>query len=80
MSQQDPDWIEQSHRQAAEQYLEQQENQLMEQAHRVALEQYSEPPSSKPPSIYYSELQDVPADSPIRVEWKTYRRELPLLL
>jgi len=58
-------WIEQAHRQAAEQNLERQEPPT---------------PSSEHASIHYTELQELPADSPVREEWKTYRRELPRLL
>jgi hypothetical protein len=54
----------------------------MEEAHRQAIEQCRETPaaSPEPPTILYTELQDLPADSPIREEWETYRRELPRLL
>jgi len=100
------DWIEQTHQQAAEKYLEQQDREwallkqmheeacerhrqeeervrrLMDQAHRQAVEQYPEQPatSPEPSSIHFTELRELPADSPIREEWKTYRRELPRLL
>jgi hypothetical protein len=52
------------------------------QTHRQALEQYPEQavPPYEPPTIHFTELKDFPADSPIREEWQTYRRELPRLL
>jgi hypothetical protein len=72
------------HTEAAEQrrQLDEQARRLMDQSHRQAIDQDSEPPalSSESPSVYYTQLQDLPADSPIFEEWKTYRRELPRLL
>jgi len=32
------------------------------------------------PKIHYTELTDFPDGSPLALEWKTYRRELPRLL
>jgi hypothetical protein len=76
--------VKQVHEEACERRRQEEDRvrRLTEEAHRQAIDQHSEQPaaSSEPPSVHYTELQDLPADSPIRQEWETYRRELPRLL
>jgi hypothetical protein len=71
-------------REAREQYRHEEDrvHQLMETARQQAVAQDCREPvqSPEPPTIHYTELQDLPSDSPIREEWKTYRHELPRLL
>jgi hypothetical protein len=53
----------------------------IEQSHRQAAARHpAVQPHPEPATIHYSQLQDLPPDSPIRQEWNTYRRELPRLL
>src|SRR5258708_36661999 len=34
----------------------------------------------KPRTVHYTEMPDLPPESPLYTEWMTYRRELPRLL
>jgi hypothetical protein len=46
----------------------------------IAHRQQGPVPSAEVRTVHYSELADLPPNSPIREEWQTYRRELPRLL
>jgi hypothetical protein len=76
MIQKRPDLIEVAHQEAMTRHLEQEKRggALVEQAR-------SQPPEeTEPATVHYTQLQDLPATSPICTEWNTYRRELPRLL
>ena len=55
---------------------------LVAASHRAALERLRQQPlpPREPPSIHYSELPVAAPDSPLFVEWNTYRREVGRLL
>jgi len=61
---------------------EEQVRQTVEETHHQAAElqhtQLSERGQS--PSVHCTDLAELPADSPIRQEWNTYRREAPRLI
>ena len=76
--------VEAMHGKTVENCRENQERQpaFVEALHREALEQFRKRPVPPvgPPTVHYTELTDFPPESPIYLEWKTYRRELPGLL
>lgn len=78
------DLVDRMHREACDRHRQEEERgrQMMDEAHRKAVQQYRTEPaeSAEPPTIHYTELQDLPEDSAIYEEWKTYRGELPRLL
>ena len=63
--------------------LEQTGASLVAANHRAAVERLRQqpiPPPPEPPTIHYSELPAAAPDSPLVLEWNTYRREVGRLL
>jgi hypothetical protein len=84
MNENQPDLVEQLHRQAVERRREEERlaNELVEKVHREAWEHYQQQPQppDEPLTIHYTELAEAKPDSPLYREWNFYRREVGRLL